>query len=261
MTEDFNERKKIKLDRIRLLLKKDLIFKQSSENFNFLSSEVIEKYGLATTENISSHGYDEYALEIINENPTGLVLDCGCGNRNEYLDNVVNFEIVPYESTDVLGLGESLPFNDNSFDAVLSLNVLEHVKNPFICASEISRVLKPNGKLYCVAAFLQPVHAFPDHYFNMTKGGMRLLFEEHLSIDDQTIIKSGLPIFSLTWILQRWIHALPQDSRDNFMSKKVSDLLASPIDYLEENFVKELPEEMNEELASTTALFATKSKN
>ena len=87
---------------------------------------------------------------------------------------------------------------------------------------------------------------------------MRLLFEEHLSIDDQTIIKSGLPIFSLTWILQRWIHALPQDSRDNFMSKKVSDLLASPIDYLEENFVKELPEEMNEELASTTALFATK---
>ena len=122
----------------------------------------------------------------------------------------------------------------------------------------ISRVLKPNGKLYCVAAFLQPVHAFPDHYFNMTKGGMRLLFEEHLSIDDQTIIKSGLPIFSLTWILQRWIHALPQDSRDNFMSKKVSDLLASPIDYLEENFVKELPEEMNEELASTTALFATK---
>lgn len=258
MTKNFKDKKKSKLQRIRTLLKNDISYEETNLNFNFLNSKIREEYGLENTKNISSHGYDEFALEIIGENSEGLVLDCGCGNRSEYLDNVVNFEIVPYESTDVIGLGECLPFNDSSFDSVLSLNVLEHVKDPFACAKEIARVLKPNGKVYCVAAFLQPVHAFPDHYFNMTKGGMRLLFEKYLEIDRQSIIRSGLPIFTLTWILQRWIHALPQDSRDNFMSKKVSDLLASPIDYLEENFVKELPEEMNEELASTTALFATK---
>jgi uncharacterized membrane protein YGL010W len=79
-----------------------------------------------------------------------------------------------------------------------------------------------------------------------------------LEIDRQSIIRSGLPIFTLTWILQRWIHALPEKARDNFMSKKISDLLAPPIDYLNENFVLDLPQEMNEELASTTAIFATK---
>jgi SAM-dependent methyltransferase len=258
MTQNFKDKKKSKLKRIRSLLKKNISFEETNFHFNFLNFEIKKDYGLENTKNISSHGYDEFALEIIGENSQGLVLDCGCGSRNEYLENVVNFEIVPYESTDVIGLGECLPFIDNSFDAVLSLNVLEHVKDPFACAKEIARVLKPSGKLYCVAAFLQPVHAFPDHYFNMTKGGMRLLFEKYLEIDRQSIIRSGLPIFTLTWILQRWIHALPEKARDNFMSKKISDLLAPPIDYLNENFVLDLPQEMNEELASTTAIFATK---
>ena len=36
-------------------------------------------------------------------------------------------------------------FKDNSFDVVLSLAVLEHVKNPWIHANEMIRVLKPGG--------------------------------------------------------------------------------------------------------------------
>tara|TARA_Y100000588_G_scaffold387878_1_gene486755 strand:+ start:398 stop:1183 length:786 start_codon:yes stop_codon:yes gene_type:complete len=257
--EAFLVKKRRKLDLIRALIKKDVDFSETELSFDCLPKELRMTYGLAETDNVSAHGYDEHALQIIKDNQDGLVLDCGSGKRSDYLENVVNFEIVPYESTDVIGLGEHLPFRDESFDAVFSLNVLEHVKDPFACAKEIARVLKPSGKLYCVAAFLQPVHAFPDHYFNMTKGGMRLLFEKHLKIDRQSIIRSGLPIFTLTWILQRWVHALPQEAKEDFMSKRVSDLLASPIEYIEENFVKNLPEEMNEELASTTALFATKS--
>lgn len=227
-------------------------------NYDFLSSEIRQKYGLNDSDNVSSHGYDSYALEIINSNQEGLVLDCGSGKRAEYLPNVVNFEIVPYPSTDVVGLGENLPFEDQSFDAVLSLNVLEHLKDPFQCARELGRVLKPGGKLYCVAAFLQPVHAFPDHYFNMTKEGMKLLFDENFHIDEQKVIESGLPIFSLTWILQRWFHSLPDKHKEDFLQKKVSDLVRPPVEYLQEAFVRDLPVEANEELASTTAIFAHK---
>ena len=255
---NFIKQKKVKLDRIRKLIKTGEKFSENELHFNYLDEEIRKDYGLANTDNVSSHGYDEYALEIINNNKDGLVLDCGSGKRDDYLENVVNFEVVPYDSTDVVGLGEDLPFLNNSFDAVLSLNVLEHVKDPFKCASEISRVLKPGGKLYCVAAFLQPVHAYPDHYFNMTKGGMKLLFENKLSIDEQKVIHSGLPIFSLTWILQRWYASLPDSSKLQFLNKRISDLMASPIDYLNEDFVSNLPHEANEELASTTALFATK---
>ena len=81
--------------------------------------------------------------ETIHRLQDGLILDCGAGRRPIYYSNVVNFEIVAYDTTDVRGVGESLPFETDSFDAVFSFAVLEHVKDPFRCASEICRVLKP----------------------------------------------------------------------------------------------------------------------
>jgi len=45
----------------------------------------------------------------------------------------------------VLIKGERLPFDDNSFDAVFSTNVFEHVMCPAQVLREIRRVLRPNG--------------------------------------------------------------------------------------------------------------------
>jgi SAM-dependent methyltransferase len=41
----------------------------------------------------------------------------------------------------------TLPFKDNSFDLVLSLDYLEHLDNDDLCLKEIRRVLKKNGLL------------------------------------------------------------------------------------------------------------------
>ncbi len=41
---------------------------------------------------------------------------------------------------------ETLPFLDNSIDSVMLSCLLHHLPNPFLCAKEVFRVLKPQGK-------------------------------------------------------------------------------------------------------------------
>lgn len=44
--------------------------------------------------------------------------------------------------------GERLPFADNSFDLIVSIGVLEHVRRPNVYLSEAYRVLKPGGSMF-----------------------------------------------------------------------------------------------------------------
>jgi SAM-dependent methyltransferase len=45
----------------------------------------------------------------------------------------------------VMGVGEDLPFPENSFDIIYSTNVLEHVRDPAAVIMDSFRVLKPRG--------------------------------------------------------------------------------------------------------------------
>ncbi|MEM9808525.1 MAG: bifunctional 2-polyprenyl-6-hydroxyphenol methylase/3-demethylubiquinol 3-O-methyltransferase UbiG, partial [Cyanobacteria bacterium P01_D01_bin.56] len=47
-----------------------------------------------------------------------------------------------------VGVGENLPFEDDSFDGVVCVDVLEHVESPAATVAEIGRVLKPGG-VFC----------------------------------------------------------------------------------------------------------------
>jgi len=230
----------------------------SQNNYNFLTGDLIKYGNVKPTENISANEYDPIALDIIQEFPDGLILDNGSGLRNIYYDNVVNFEVVNYPTTDILGIGEKLPFKSNTFDAVFSLAVLEHVKNPFECAQEIIRVLKPGGKLYAVVPFLQPFHGYPDHYYNMTSSGLKNLFANLLNIVECGVPLSGLPIWCLSWFLNSYVRGLPQDVAQKFKEMKIGELLESPLKYLEDDFVAKLKQNVNEELACTNYIVAIK---
>jgi len=54
--------------------------------------------------------------------------------------------------------GEELPYDDESFDAIISLDVFEHVKDLKRCLAECKRVLKVNGHLLAI---------FPPYYHPM----------------------------------------------------------------------------------------------
>ncbi len=252
------EAKKRKLERIRPLLRTDMGCVETPVFFDFLTAQLRAQFDIVDTAAVSSHGYDRYALDIVAKHEAGLVLDCGAGRRPEYFDNVVNFEIAAYETTDVRGVGEALPFVDDAFDAVLSLSVLEHVKDPFRCAGEIARVLKPGGALMCCVPFLQPLHGYPHHYYNMSAQGLRNLFQDHLAIDDVTVFAGTVPLWSLAWILRSWAAGLSGRTREDFLQMRVSDLMGDPVSHLDQPFVRELSNEKNLELASATVLFAHK---
>src|ERR1700731_4554341 len=119
-------------------------YPQTMDAFDFLPPSL--RFALtpqpATT---SANPYDPAALALIADTTSkgGVVLDCGAGLRSSRTPNVINLEISNYRSTDMLAAGEALPFKDASFDAVLSLAVLEHVRDPFACAREMLRVVKP----------------------------------------------------------------------------------------------------------------------
>ena len=83
---------------------------------------------------------------------------------------------------DLVADAHNLPFADASFDFVFSLAVFEHLHSPWIAAGEIARVLRPGGGVYTLAAFLQPLHGYPDHYFNTTESGLARLFSDQFEL-------------------------------------------------------------------------------
>jgi SAM-dependent methyltransferase len=253
--------KAAKTERIKKIIKRgqrySMVDGMSGPTLCVLDDELKVRYGVEGTENVSAHNYDPNIVALIDEYKDGLLLDCGAGKRPLYYENVVNYEIVNYDSTDVIGVAEELPFKDNVFDGVISNAVLEHVRDPFRAATEITRVLRPGGKLYCCVPFLQCFHGYPSHYYNMTHVGLANLFRK-LKVLQQAVYPSTGPIFTLVWFLRNWLSGLQGRTKEDFLDMRVRDLLDDPWCYVDKPFVTEVPEQINFVIASATILIAAK---
>lgn len=233
------------------------IFSQDSRALNFISPEMRTQFTIVPTANVSAHRYDPICMEMINSG--GMVLDCGSGKKDIEFENLIQMEIVDYDNVDVLAVNQLLPFKDASFDAVMSLAVLEHVDQPFDCAAEILRVLKPGGRLYVGVPFLQREHGYPHHYFGMTRMGLRRLFGDNINIEKHYVPMSGHPVWALWMSLQTYRDGLPAAEKSKFESLTVADILEkSPVDHLGTDWVSALNEEARWKIATTTALIANK---
>lgn len=228
---------------------------------DFLTDQTAAEFGADATDAISSWGYDERVEAMLKEAPAGLFLDCGAGLRHQVHPQIINYEIVDYTSTDVIGVGEKLPFADATFDGVISVAVLEHVQDPFRCASELYRVLKPGGRLFAAVPFLQPLHGYPHHYYNMTSDGLRRLFPA-AEVLEQAVPPSCHPVEALRWFLLSYCHGLPETERRVFKRMTVSEIMDLPrteeLARMPKPVVHLLSREACFELASATCLMARK---
>lgn len=246
-----------KIRRLEPLMLRDLPHLRSGARYDFRTDEARVQVSAADIPVLSAADYQERALELIERFADGWILDCGAGKRPVYYSNVVNYDVADYESTDILGTKDALPFTDNAFDAVLALSGLEHAQDPFAFAAEIARVLKPGGILVCAAPFLQPAQRHPEHYFNMTGEGLRALFEQDLEIDEQIAPPSG-PVQALVAMAQQWVKGLTGRAREEFLAMRIQDLLRTPGALHNRRWVRELAREKSTELAHTTIMIAHK---
>lgn len=237
-------------------------FAFTADHIDFLDGAFKMDFDIEPVDAVSENEYDGLALNYINRFKDGLILDCGAGNRKKYYENVVNYEVVSYPSTDVLGVAERLPFKNDTFDAAFSFAVLEHVKDPFACSSEIARVLKPGGVLYCQVPFLSPFHGYPHHYFNMTQRGAWNLFSRHMDIQKLDVLNFGHPIFALVRFLALYVDGLPMHTREQFMNMTVGDFLKPPVNsFLGKPFVGQLSSSAEQDLSFCNYLIATKKRD
>lgn len=58
-----------------------------------------------------------------------------------------------------------MPVADDSFDAVLCSEVLEHVQRPIDAIRELSRVIRPAGRMFLTAPLASGLHQRPHHYY------------------------------------------------------------------------------------------------
>jgi len=139
----------------------------------------------------------EFGFEL---NPQSVILDFGCGSgkyvkelrENGYQAfgcdiNLKSEENVDTESmikNDIIRLIDLknyiLPFEDNTFDLIISDQVFEHVQNYSETIYEISRILKPEG--FCL-------HIFPSRY---------ITFEPHVFVPFSSVVQSY-------WWVQLWV--------------------------------------------------------
>lgn len=83
-------------------------------------------------------------------------------------------DIVPHASHDyVLVPGQPCPAPDDSFDGILSTQVLEHVRDAQFYLRDCCRLLRPAGRLVLTTHGIWEDHGCPDDYWRWTADGLR----------------------------------------------------------------------------------------
>jgi SAM-dependent methyltransferase len=109
------------------------------------------------------------------------VLDIG-GRHQPYrplfdakIKSYVAIDVLPTPLVNVIGRGETLPFNNGAFDLVIATQVFDYFEQPCLVAAEILRVLKPEGCLLMSVPAVAPRFAGGERWRYLPDGLRTLL--------------------------------------------------------------------------------------
>jgi SAM-dependent methyltransferase len=118
----------------------------------------------------------------------GPVLEIGSkeyGSTSSFRDFYANAEYVGLDMSEgkgvdvVVDLTKSIgPLGESRFALGICCSVLEHVEKPWLFAANLTRLIRPGGKLYMSVPWVWRYHAYPDDYFRFSHRGVMSLFDE-----------------------------------------------------------------------------------
>lgn len=125
----------------------------------------------------------------ISLHPDQSIIDIGAGEL-KYKQNFAHCHYVSndlclgdsewnYDGIDIVSSAYEIPVNKESFDAVLCIQVLEHLDAPDRAFQEFSRILRKGGRIYLSAPLLAGEHQQPYDFFRYTRYGYTALGERH----------------------------------------------------------------------------------
>ncbi len=86
---------------------------------------------------------------------------------------------------DIISDITAIPEPDESFDAIMCVEVFEHLPEPLLALKEFSRLLRPNGNLIITAPFCSLTHFAPYYFYT---GFSRYFYEYHIPKFGLTIV-------------------------------------------------------------------------
>ena len=106
----------------------------------------------------------QFATQYHLEDKRVLEVGSGAGYLQDVVQDYTGLDISPsagrhYHKPFIAASATDMPFPDGTFDALWTINVLEHIPNPESALLEMRRVLKPGGVLYLNPAWQAPAWA------------------------------------------------------------------------------------------------------
>ena len=166
-----------------------------------LTNAFLYRLGRGDTSGVGNHNESArvaWLEETLKKIPSGArILDAGAGERRfENLCAHLNYVAQDFgqydgkgdevglqtgswdqSKLDIVSDITSIPEPNGSFDAIMCIEVLEHVPSPILAIKEFSRLLRSGGHLIITAPFCSLTHLAPYHFYS---GFNKYFYQTHL---------------------------------------------------------------------------------